>query len=253
MRPLFDLGGKKAIVTGAGRGLGRDMALALAAHGAAVCLWSRTAGELEAVAESIRAKGGEAWTQCVDVTDVDALAPAVQASLAQLGRIDILVNNAGTNIPQPTAEVTPQAWDTIYNVNVRGAFFCAQAVGRAMIAQGGGKIINVSSQAGKVALRHRAAYCSSKGAVDQFTRVMAYEWAEHNVHVLGIAPTFVETPMTSGMLKDESFRNYINSNILLGRFAEAEEIALGVVYLASEQSNVSTGHILYVDGGWTIH
>lgn len=253
MSEIFDLNGKKAIVTGAGRGLGKAMALKLAAYGAEVCLWSRTEQEIESVAHHIRQQGGKASAHCVDVTQVESLPEAVAQAKSTMGRIDLLVNNAGTNIPQPTADVTPEAWDNVYNVNVRGAFFCAQAVGKAMIAQGGGKIINVSSQAGKVALRHRAAYCSSKGAVDQFTRVMAYEWAEHNVIVMGIAPTFVETPMTSHMIQDPVFRDYINSNILLGRFAEADEIALGVVYLASDHTSLSTGHILYIDGGWTIH
>lgn len=252
-KEFFDLTGRKAVVTGAGRGLGRDIAVALARYGADVMLWSRTASELEETAELVRAEGRQAWIQSVDITDVALTAKMAGKAAGILGRVDILVNNAGTNKPQPTAEVDEATWDTIMNINLKGAFFCAQAFGKIMIAQGGGKIINVSSQSGKVALLNRAAYCASKGALDQITRVMAYEWARHGVTVNAVAPTFVETRMTANMFKDRAFKDYVFSKLRLPRLAKGEEVAAGVLYLASPGADIVTGHILYIDGGWTIH
>lgn len=253
MQKEFDLTGKKAVVTGSGRGLGRDIATGLARYGADVMLWARTASELEETAELVRAEGRQAWTETVDITDVERTRSAAAKAAEIMGRVDILVNNAGTNKPQPTADVDEATWDTVMNINLRGAFFCAQAFGRIMIAQKGGKIINVSSQSGKVALLNRAAYCASKGAVDQFTRVMAYEWAEHGVTVNAVAPTFVETRMTETMFKDKDFHDYVFSKLRIPRLAKASEVTAGVLYLASPGADIVTGHILYIDGGWTIH
>lgn len=171
----FDLTGKKAVVTGAGRGLGKDIAVGLARYGADVMLWSRTASELEETAALIRSEGRQAWIRTIDITNVKQTGELAEEAAAVMGRVDILVNNAGTNKPQPTEDVDEETWETVMNVNLKGAFFCAQAFGKIMIRQRGGKIINMSSQSGKVALVNRAVYCASKGAVDQFTRVMAYE------------------------------------------------------------------------------
>jgi 2-deoxy-D-gluconate 3-dehydrogenase len=253
MQKEFDLAGKKAVVTGAGRGLGRDIAVGLARYGADVMLWSRTARELEQTAELVRAEGRQAWVETVDVSRIEQSAQAALRAAEIMGRVDILVNNAGTNRPQPTAEVDEATWDMLMNVNLKGAFFCAQAFGRLMIARGGGKIINVSSQAGKLALLNRAAYCASKGGVDQFTRVMAYEWAQYGITVNAVAPTFVETAMTANMLQDKAFREYIFSKLRVPRLARASEVTAGVLYLASPGADVVTGQILYIDGGWTIH
>ncbi|GHV51326.1 2-deoxy-D-gluconate 3-dehydrogenase [Deltaproteobacteria bacterium] len=253
MQGEFDLTGKKALVTGAGRGLGRSIAVGLARYGADVMLWSRTQSELEETAELVRAEGREAWIQTVDVSDVAGLGKMAAKAAEVMGRVDILINNAGTNKPQPTADIDEATWDRIMNINLKGAFFCAQAFGKIMIAQGGGKIINVSSQAGKLALFNRAVYCASKGAIDQITRVMAYEWAKHNVTVNAVAPTFVITNMTEEMFKDKAFSDYVFSKLRIPRLARAEEVAAGVIYLASPGADIVTGHILYIDGGWTIH
>lgn len=249
----FDLTGKKAVVTGAGRGLGRDIAVGLARAGADVMLWSRTLSELQTTAEMVRAEGRQAWVQPIDVTDIAALREMSAKAAETMGRVDILVNNAGTNKPQPAEDVDEASWDTIMNINLRGAFFCAQAFGRIMIAGGGGKIINMSSQAGKRALLHRAAYCASKGAVDQFTRVLAYEWARYNITVNAVAPTFVHTAMTEKGLQDKAFSEYVFSKLRIQRLAKASEVTAGVLYLASPGADIVTGQVLYIDGGWTIH
>jgi 2-deoxy-D-gluconate 3-dehydrogenase len=252
-KDFFDFTGKKAVVTGAGRGLGRDIAVGLARCGADVMLWSRTASELEETAALVRAEGRQAWLEPIDIANVAATAELAKKAAGILGRVDILVNNAGTNRPQPAAEVDEATWDLMMNINLKGAFFCAQAFGKIMIAQGGGKIVNVSSTAGRQALLNRAVYCASKGGLDQTTRVMAYEWAKHGVTVNAVAPTFVETSMTENMLKDNAFREYIFSKVRMPRIVKASEVTAGVLYLASPGADMVTGHILYIDGGWTIH
>lgn len=249
----FDLTGKKAVVTGAGRGLGRDIAVGLARYGADVMLWSRTQEELEETAGLVRAEGRQAWLQTVDVTDVKRMAEMAARAAETMGRVDILVNNAGTNKPQPSEDIDEATWDLLMNVNLKGAFFCAQAFGKIMIRQGGGKIINTSSQSGKVALPNRAVYCASKGAIDQITRVLAYEWGRYGVTVNAVAPTFVETKMTETQLQDKAFSDYVFSKLRIPRLAKASEVTAGVLYLASPGADIVTGHILYIDGGWTIH
>ncbi len=253
MQHEFDLEGKKAVVTGAGRGLGRDIALGLARYGADVMLWSRTTPELEETAELVRNEGRKAWVQAVDVSDVAATASMAASAAAIMGRVDILVNNAGTNKPQAAVSVDEATWDLLMNVNLKGAFFCAQAFGKLMIAAGGGRIVNVSSQSGKVALPHRAVYCASKGAIDQITRVLAYEWAEHGITVNAVAPTFVETSMTESMLQDKAFSDYVFSKLRIPRLARPSDVTAGVLYLAGPGAEMVTGQILYIDGGWTIH
>ena len=252
-RPEFDLTGKVAIVTGAGRGMGRYMALDLARYGADVVLCSRTRAELEDVAGQIEAMGRRALAVVADVCRLPDIEQMTAETLQRFGKIDVLVNNAGMNIPQWAEEVTEEAWDRIMNVNVKGVFFCAQTVGKVMIRQQRGKIINVSSQSGSVGLIKRSAYCSSKGAVNQLTRVLALEWGKHNICVNALAPTFVETPMTRPMLSEQSFHEYVMGNILLGRLCKPEDLTGALIYLASDASNMVTGHILHIDGGWTAH
>ncbi len=251
--PEFDLSGKVAIVTGAGRGMGRYMALDLARYGADVVLCSRTLSELEKVGGEVEALGRKALVVPTDVGQNAEIERMTEIVVERFGRIDILVNNAGMNIPQWAEEVTEEAWDRMMNVNVKGVFFCAQAVGKVMIRQKKGKIINISSQAGSVGLIKRSAYCSSKGAVNQLTRVLALEWGKHRICVNALASTFVETPMTRPMLEEKSFRDYVMGNIVLGRLCKPEDLTGGLIFLASDASDMVTGHILHIDGGWTAH
>ena len=249
----FDLSGKVAIVTGAGRGMGYPIALALARYGADIVLSSRTVSELEKVKVEIEALGRRALIHRMDVTKIHEIHAMVEATVKAFGHIDILVNNAGGNVPQWAEEVTEDAWDRVFNTNLKGLFFCAQAVGRVMIQQKKGKIINVSSQSGVVGLLQRAAYCSSKGGVNLLTKVLAIEWAKYNINVNAIAPTFIETPFTKPMFEKEGFKDYVLGNIPLGRVGKPEDVVGGVIYLASGVSDLVTGHILLIDGGWTAH
>ena len=253
MGALFDLSGKKALVTGGGRGIGRAIALGLAGQGADVTVWSRTQAELEETAAAIRALGRQAWVQSVDVTDVGAVNQQAEAARQAMGRIDILINNAGVNVRQKPEDVTEQNYDTIVGLNMRAAFFTAQAVGRIMIAQKGGAIISTSSQTARMALKERVVYSMTKAAIEQMTRCMALEWAPHNITVNGIAPGFVETPMTAEIMKSEEFMEWFHSKSLFPRFIRGDEIAAAAVYLASDSARMVTGQILYVESGWTIH
>jgi NAD(P)-dependent dehydrogenase (short-subunit alcohol dehydrogenase family) len=251
--PEFDLSNKVAIVTGAGRGMGYPISLALARYGADLVVCSRTLSELEKLRNEAEKLGRKVLVCPMDVTKQTDIHGMVQKSVETFGHIDILVNNAGLNIPQWAEEVTEEAWDRVFDINLKGAFFCAQAVGKVMIEQKKGKIINVSSQSGSVGLIMRSAYCASKGGLNILTKVLALEWAKHGVLVNAIAPTFLETPMTKPMLEKKEFRDYVMGNILLGRLAKFEDVIGGVIYLASEASNMVTGHILLIDGGWTAH
>ena len=249
----FDLSGKVAIVTGAGRGMGYHIALALARYGADLVVCSRTLSELEKVAAEIEPLGRRVLIQKMDITSIPEIHSMVEATVKTFGRIDLLVNNAGLNIPQWAEEVTEEAWDRVFDINLKGTFFCAQAVGKVMIQQKRGKIINISSQSGSVGLIMRSAYCASKGGLNLLTKVLALEWAKHNILVNAIAPTFIETPMTKPMLEKKEFYDYVMGNILLGRLAKFEDVTGGVIYLASDASNMVTGHVLLIDGGWTAH
>jgi NAD(P)-dependent dehydrogenase (short-subunit alcohol dehydrogenase family) len=251
---MFDLGGQKAIVTGAGRGIGKAIALGLAEAGADVGLVSRTVSELEAVAEQIRALERRAVVIASDLTMTERIQPLVEDFASQLGGIDILVNNAGINIPQDSVDVTVEAWDQILDINLKASFFLAQAVGRVMIRQGrGGRIIQISSQTGSVALIKRAAYCASKAGLNLVTKVLALEWAPHGILVNAVAPTFIETELSKGFLADPQFREYALAKNLLKRIGTPEDVMGAVIYLASPAASLVTGHVLLVDAGWTAH
>ena len=246
--PSFRLDGRRALVTGAGRGIGLAAAAALAQAGAHVTLVARTKDEIEAAAQAIRASGGLADAQACDVNDLDAFAKLV----ANAEPYDIFFNNAGMNRPQPFAEVSVENYDAIMTLNVRSAFFAAQAVARRLIAaQRPGSIINVSSQLGHVGAAGRSVYCASKFAVEGFSKAMAVELGPHRIRVNTICPTFIETPMTRPFLQDEAFMRSVLSKIKLGRLGQVEDLMGAVVFLASDASALMTGSALMVDGGWT--
>jgi NAD(P)-dependent dehydrogenase (short-subunit alcohol dehydrogenase family) len=244
----FRLDGKRALVTGAGRGIGRAAALALAAAGAELVLVSRTASELDKVVDEIASGGGTARSLPIDVTRSDA----VRGAFAEFDRLDILVNNAGINRPQPFLEVDEATLDSLLALNVRAAFIVAQAAARLMVANGSGVIINMSSQMGHVGSeRDRTVYVMTKHALEGLTKAMAVELAPKGVRAVSIAPTFVETPLSKPFLDDPDTRRWILGRIPLGRVGTVEEVASAVVFLASPAAALVTGSSLLVDGGWT--
>jgi NAD(P)-dependent dehydrogenase (short-subunit alcohol dehydrogenase family) len=246
----FRLDGLQGVVTGASRGLGKGCALALAGAGADVTMIGRNQVDLDSVAEEIRAVGRKATVIPIDVTNIGLFAD----KLGELSRIDIFVNNAGTNRPQPFLSVDPETYDALMDVNLRGAFFAAQAAARMMVAaKNGGSIINMSSQAGHRALRDRTVYSTSKFGLEGLTKAMAFELAEHSIRVNAVAPTFVETPLASQFLQNKDFRNYVEGKIRLPRLGQVDDVAAAVLYLASPAASMVTGTSLLVDGGWTIH
>ncbi len=248
---LFDLSGRVAIMTGAGRGLGRTMALALAAAGADLALASRTALELETLVEEVNALGRRAIAVPTDVTSPDACEELVAAAIERLGRLDIMVNNAGTNVRKSMLEITPEEYDFVIETNLKGYFNGARAAGRHFVDQGSGKVINISSILGSVALPNQAAYASSKGAIDQLTKVLALEWASAGVQVNGLAPTYFETDLTRPLYEDPERRAFIEERTPMGRWGQPHELAGAVIFLASDASDFVTGQTILVDGGWT--
>ena len=248
---LFDLSGRVAIMTGAGRGLGRTMALALAAAGADLALASRTAPELETLVEEVNALGRRAIAVPTDVTSPEACEELVAAAIERLGRVDIMVNNAGTNVRKSMLEITPEEYDFVIETNLKGYFNGARAAGRHFVDQGSGKVINISSILGSVALPNQAAYASSKGAIDQLTKVLAIEWASAGVQVNGLAPTYFETDLTRPLYQDPERRAFIEERTPMGRWGQPHELAGAVIFLASDASDFVTGQTILVDGGWT--
>jgi len=246
--PSFRLDGKRALVTGAGRGIGLAAAAALAQAGADVTLAARTKSEIDEAAAAIRAHGEQAEPLVLDVTDVAAARRAVGAAAP----FQILVNNAGMNRPAPLPDVTVEDFDAIFALNVRAAYFMAQAVARRLVeAKLPGSIINISSQMGHVGAARRSVYCASKHAMEGFTKAMAIELAPHAIRVNTLGPTFVETPLTRPFFANESFRKEVLSKIKLGRLGQVEDLTGAIVFLASDASALMTGSSLVVDGGWT--
>jgi NAD(P)-dependent dehydrogenase (short-subunit alcohol dehydrogenase family) len=250
--PSFRLDGKTAIVTGASRGIGEAIALALAHAGARVTLASRDEARLGKVAEQIRGIGAQALTIQADICQPDDIDHIVKGTNEEFGGIDVLVNNAGVCYLEPALEVTRDTWDKTFNLNTRALFFLSQAVARYMVASGrGGKIINVASQLSIIGMERHASYCASKAAVHVLTKALALEWGRHGIHVNSIGPTFIRTEMSAPNLDDPVRKADILSKMPIGRIGEPVDVAGAAVFLASTASDMITGELLLVDGGWT--
>ena len=247
--PSLRLDGLTAIVSGAGRGLGRGAALSLADAGAEVVLVSRTEPELDSVAEEIVKAGGRASPLVCDVTDT----AQVREKIEGLERIDILMNNAGSNRPEPFVDVSEENLDFLLELNVKSMFTVAQAAARRMLAGGrGGSMIHMSSQMGHVGSPNRTVYCMTKHAVEGMSKAIAAELAPQNIRSNCIGPTFIETPMTAPMFENPEFREFVMDRILMGRLGKISDVTGAIVFLASPASGLITGASLTIDGGWTV-
>jgi 2-deoxy-D-gluconate 3-dehydrogenase len=245
------LDNKVAIVTGAASGIGLGCAELLAASGAKVALVDFNSETLPKATKKVQDKG-IAKDYLQDVTEIPALAPLVSRIRQELGEVDILVCSAGINIPQLAHEVTEENWDAVHDVNAKGLFFCNQVVAiQSMIPRKTGSIINIASQMGLVGGWKRANYCASKGAVVQLTRAETVDWAPYNIRINAVAPTFILTPLSEGMLTDPVFKSYVMDNIPFHRLCTVDDVATAVCFLASDEASMITGTILPIDGGWT--
>jgi len=245
------LQGKIALVTGSTKGIGQAIAIGYAEEGATVIVCGRSEDLAKGLAGELTRKGKKAVALRLDVTNVDSVNQVVAQVVKQFGKIDILVNNAGISpIWKRVEETGKDAWDQIIATNLTGAFLCSQAVGKVMIKQKSGKIINMTSVGGKVALPRLVAYCVSKAGIISLTQVLAAEWAQHNILVNAIGPSYVETEFTAGLRGNERIYEELKNKNLLKRFAQPEEIVGAAIFLASDESNYITGQTIFVDGGW---
>jgi len=248
---MFDLAGKVAVVTGGGTGLGEAAARALAEAGASVVLSGRRRENLEKVAADIQSNGGQALPVVADVSRREDVESMAAGALRAYGKIDILVNNAGINIAKPFLDLTEEEWDAVLNTNLKGCFYCCQAIGKGMVEQGSGSIINMVSVFGLRGFMNLSPYIASKGAIVQFTKALAVEWGRHNVRVNAIAPSYIKTEMTKRDIEsDERVLKFNLGKIPMRRGGEPHEIGGIVVFLASEASSFVTGETVAVDGGW---
>lgn len=266
----LDLEGKVAIVTGAGKGLGKAMALTLAEAGADITVAARTQADIEATAQEVIKLGRRALAIPTDVTKEDEVERMVKTTLAELGKVDILVNNAGAFVMKPVIPLpglktalsqllpyfdyptTVEEWNLVLSTNIIGTFLCVKAVGPYMIERKGGKIINISSEAATKAFNFYTVYSASKAAIEQFTRCLAVEWARYSINVNAIAPGYFRTDTTEFAYKDDALREHMRHQIPLRRFGDPRDIGLMAVYLASEASDYLTGQVIYCDGGLSV-
>ena len=246
--PSFSLSGKRALVTGAGRGIGLAAAVALAQAGADVVLVARRESEINEVAAAITASGGKASAQCLDVSDLDAVALLFASQPA----FDVVINNAGTNRPKSILEVTEEDYDAVLNLNLKSAFFVSQSAAASMVAHRvKGSLIHIGSQMGHVGGINRSLYCASKWGLEGLNKSLALDLAQHGIRSNTIAPTFIETPLTKPFFEDQAFLESVLAKIKLGRIGQVEDLMGAVVFLASDASALMTGTSMVVDGGWT--
>ena len=247
----FDLSGRSTIVTGAGSGIGKAIAVGLAQAGSDVVLIGRRLEPLQETEKGVKAQGRKALVLQGDIADLQFQTRTVSETLAAFGKVDVMVNNAAVLFKGPIEETTEESWDTTMDINLKGAFFFALAVGREMIKQRRGKIINILSNCSFVAEASIGAYCISKGGLLMATRCLATEWGPHGVQVNGIGPAFVATPMNDPCVADPHFQEWSTNRIPLHRMGQSEEMVGAAIYLASDASSFVNGAVIMVDGGFT--
>ncbi|MCY8234972.1 SDR family NAD(P)-dependent oxidoreductase [Priestia endophytica] len=252
MNYFSELEGKKVLIVGGSKGIGKDIALAFVQLGADVIITGRNEEDLTKTTTKLVEFNSSCSYLIADIQNVRQIYAMIDQAYARLGRIDILINNAGVNIPRPALEVTEEDWDQVLDTNLKGTFFCSQRAGKYMIEQGlPGKIINIVSQMAFVGYVKRAAYCSSKGGAVQLTKALAIEWADKQIKVNAVAPTFIETDFTKQMFDNKDFYKDVLSRIPLGELAKPSDVTGAVLFLASDMANFITGETIRVDGGWT--
>jgi NAD(P)-dependent dehydrogenase (short-subunit alcohol dehydrogenase family) len=249
---LFDLGGKRALVTGASRGIGRTLAIGLAEHGADVFCVARNVTDLEETAKGVRAAGCRSGVLAADLGSEEACRQAVEATVEHLGGIDILVNNAAADHASSVLDTPTETWDHVASVNLRSPYLLCREAGRHLVAQGSGKVINMVSVMAQVAFRDNAAYVTAKHGLLGFTRALALEWARKGVQVNALGPGWIRTEMTAGLWQDERGSDWIVKRTPMGRWGETTDLLGAAVFLASRASDFMTGQAVYVDGGWTV-
>jgi len=250
MTGLFDLTGRKALITGSSMGIGKALAQGLAAHGAAIILNGRDQERLAAAADDLRTSGAQVSTAGFDVTDEDAVSKAVAAVEAD-GPIDILINNAGMQFRTPLEDFPVDKWDMLFATNVKSAFLVGQAVARGMIQRGQGRIVNIASVQSELARPGIAPYTATKGAIRNLTKGMATDWAKHGLQVNAIAPGYFKTPLNQALVDDPAFTEWLEKRTPAGRWGNVEELIGAAVFLSSDAASFVNGHTLYVDGGVT--
>lgn len=252
MPQAFSMKDKIVVITGASRGIGRGLATYFAKQGAHVVALARNIEQLDTLSAEIMQSGGVCSFYGLDVRNVPSIQGVFDSIVAELGCIDILINNAGMGKPIPAIDITEDDWDEMMSLNMKGTFFCSQAAARHMLPKQYGRIVNISSQAAVIAIDGEAIYCSSKGGINQLTKVLALEWSKHGVTVNAVGPTFTYTPGTAERLDNPEFRAGVLANIPRGRIGSIEDIATAVQFLAADSSDMVNGAFLLTDGGWTI-